>query len=49
MKYNFTLLTTLLLAPLAVLTAAEKKTDKPNQRGQELILDILVFQSIKQV
>lgn len=30
MKYNFTLLTSLLLAPLAVLTAAEKKTDKPN-------------------
>lgn len=30
MKDNFTLLTTLLLAPLAVLTAAEKKNDKPN-------------------
>jgi len=30
MKYNFTLLTTLLLVPLAALPAAEKKNDKPN-------------------
>ncbi len=30
MKHIFTLLTTLLLAPLAALTAAEKKNDKPN-------------------
>jgi arylsulfatase A-like enzyme len=30
MKHSFTLLTTLLLTPLAVLTAAEKKNDRPN-------------------
>ena len=30
MKHTLTLLTTLLLAPLAALTAAEKKNDKPN-------------------